>query len=358
MLNNIKINQTLEEIVLNVNVVADVPDVLKELEDKMPKLKDLSYRFKQEDCVHEFRYRRNGICKSFSSKDYKQAKRKAMEFCKQLDSLESTYLDKDILFLPFAEDYLQNVKRKNVCQKTFHNDYNRYKNYIVPAFKNVKLKDVRGPFLQKFLNGVLDAGLKRTAEALFYILKSILDYAVNNDYLQKNPILAVKIPLHERENGTALPLNVEKEFVAKIAGSTYELQYVVLLYTGCRPCELDSITFEHDGFLTFRNRKQKKNAVVFKNIPITPMLAPYVDKIKKALPLKNADRLGKTFAQLAPGYRLYDLRHTFVTRCQTCGVPQEIVAEWLGHKSGRITNDVYTHIPQNFMLEQAKKVVY
>ena len=40
MLNNIKINQNLEEITLNVNVVADVPDVIKELEEKMPKLKE------------------------------------------------------------------------------------------------------------------------------------------------------------------------------------------------------------------------------------------------------------------------------------------------------------------------------
>ncbi len=40
MLNNIKINQTLEEIILNVNVVADVPDVMKELEMKLPKLKE------------------------------------------------------------------------------------------------------------------------------------------------------------------------------------------------------------------------------------------------------------------------------------------------------------------------------
>lgn len=40
MLNNIKINQTLEEIILNVNVVADVPDVMKELEEKLPKLKE------------------------------------------------------------------------------------------------------------------------------------------------------------------------------------------------------------------------------------------------------------------------------------------------------------------------------
>lgn len=40
MLNNIKINQNLEEITLNVNVVADVPDVIKELEEKMLKLKE------------------------------------------------------------------------------------------------------------------------------------------------------------------------------------------------------------------------------------------------------------------------------------------------------------------------------
>ena len=40
MLNNIKISQTTEEIVLNVNVVADVEEVYEELESKISKLKD------------------------------------------------------------------------------------------------------------------------------------------------------------------------------------------------------------------------------------------------------------------------------------------------------------------------------
>lgn len=40
MLNNIKISQTLEEIVLNVNVVADLPEILDELDVKIPKLKN------------------------------------------------------------------------------------------------------------------------------------------------------------------------------------------------------------------------------------------------------------------------------------------------------------------------------
>lgn len=40
MLNNIKISQTTEEIVLNVNVIADVEEVYEELESKIGKLKD------------------------------------------------------------------------------------------------------------------------------------------------------------------------------------------------------------------------------------------------------------------------------------------------------------------------------
>ena len=39
MLNNIKISQTTEEIILNVNVLAGIRDVLIELQMKMPKLK-------------------------------------------------------------------------------------------------------------------------------------------------------------------------------------------------------------------------------------------------------------------------------------------------------------------------------
>lgn len=40
MLNNIKISQTTEEIVLNINVVADVEEIYEELENKIIKLKD------------------------------------------------------------------------------------------------------------------------------------------------------------------------------------------------------------------------------------------------------------------------------------------------------------------------------
>lgn len=40
MLNNIKISQTTNEIILNVNVIADINEILDELQTKLPKLRD------------------------------------------------------------------------------------------------------------------------------------------------------------------------------------------------------------------------------------------------------------------------------------------------------------------------------
>ena len=329
----------------------------KELKD-MPKLKDFKYRYKEKDGIHEFRYRRNGIIRSFSSKILSEAKHKAIVFCRELNFSEATYSNRTVTFNEYAIEYMENVKKRNVSAKTYHNDYNRFSNHILPYFNGYALKEISAPLIQRFLNVYVDKKLFRTAEALYFILKQIFDYASNNDVINKSPMRAVKIPSHVREVGKALTLEVEKHFVASIAGTTYELTFATLLYTGCRPCELESITFEKDGFVTVRNRKQKNNVVVYKDIPITPKYRPYAERAKNELPLKNTSELGKIFAKLCKGYRLYDLRHTFATRCQTCGVPQEIVGRWLGHKSDKITDNTYTHFPPDFMLKMGKMVDY
>ena len=40
MLNNIRVNQTTNEMILNVNVTADINEILEELQLKLPKLRD------------------------------------------------------------------------------------------------------------------------------------------------------------------------------------------------------------------------------------------------------------------------------------------------------------------------------
>ena len=325
---------------------------------EMPKLKDLSYRYRPEMNIHEFRYRKNGINKSFSSVKFKIAKEKALDFVRELNAQEMDYTDKSIRFANFAENYLQTVKRYNVTPKTFKNEYNRYQNYILPRFKMFRVREIKAPLIQRFLNSVVETGHFRTAEACFYILKMIFEYAVNCELINRNPVLAVQIPMHQRNTGTALTIEDEKAFIKNLDGTIYKTRILVLLYTGCRPCELPTAELKHDGFITFRNLKQKHGAVEYKDIPITPMLAPYIEDIKKELPFTYPDRMKKTCAEKLKKYRVYDLRHTFATRCQECGVPQEVVGRWLGHKSGKITDNTYTHFTPAFMLEQAKKVDY
>lgn len=341
------------------NKAEDIGFTEKEIK-KMPILKELKYRYRVKDRLHEFRYRRNGYNRTFSSTSLKEAKRKALEFCQELNAKEYSYLNlKSTDFVAFAKNYLLTVKQKNVTEKSFTNIMNRFNNYVVPFFLGKKVQAITAPLLQTFLNTIIDKGYKRTAEDCYYTLKVVLDYAVDNDIIKKNPIKAVKIPLHERVNGTALTLEEEKNFLALMPGHKYELSFIVLLYAGCRPCELETLSIDTPGFLTFRNLKQKKNKVVFKQIPITPMLAPYVERIEANLPLPRTTELAKIFSSLCPGHRMYDLRHTFSTRCQECGVPQEVVTRWMGHSANLSTNDrVYTHFTQKFMLEMAKRVEY
>ena len=93
---------------------------------------------------------------------------------------------------------------------------NRFQNYVIPNFKNVRLKDLSALKIQKVLNQILEQGHKRTAEAVYYTLKTVLDYAVNIDLIAKNPLVAVKIPLHERNTGKALPMEIEKSLFQRL----------------------------------------------------------------------------------------------------------------------------------------------
>ena len=95
-------------------------------------------------------------------------------------------------------------------------------------------------------------------------------------------------------------------------------------------------------------------------IPISPMLAkvlPYInlDEIK-TLPLNV---LTNRFRKLCPGHHLHDLRHTFVTRGQECGIKREYVSLWAGHKADNsVTSNIYTHLGQNKQVQIAEMQKY
>ena len=72
---------------------------------------------------------------------------------------------------------------------------------------------------------------------------------------------------------------------------------------------------------------------------------PLIDiTVIKAL---SVNVLTKQFKKDFPEHHLHELRHTFITRCQECGIQRELVSLWAGHAAdSSITSTVYTHLSQ------------
>lgn len=134
-----------------------------------------------------------------------------------------------------------------------------------------------------------------------------------------------------------------------------------LLYTRIRRSELASAQIE-DGFVRVVCAKVRKGyRARSRLIPVTPMPARHLphmdlDALRKVRP--NA--LTQAMKRLMPAHHLHELlRHTFITRCQECGVAREVVSVRAGHAAdATMTSNVYTHFSAEFMKKEAAKIIY
>ncbi len=175
----------------------------------------------------------------------------------------------------------------------------------------------------------------------------------------------VRIPTYEQKHGTPLTRAEEKIFVDKLKSNNDDLYlqaYVFILYTGLRRSELSSMIIDNTWVTVTTGKQRKGKSEKQRRIPISPML-------KKVLPLIDVngitalktEPLTRRFKNLSPDHHLHDLRHTFITRCQECGIQREIVSLWAGHAAdSSITSTVYTHLEhyEENQLREIKKFSY
>ena len=132
------------------------------------------------------------------------------------------------------------------------------------------------------------------------------------------------------------------------------------MYTGLRRSELASVEIDGDwiNLITAKQRKGIKDKP--RSIPISPMLKQIlsfidIEKIKTA----SVGGLTNRFKNVCPNHHLHDLRHTFITRAQECGIRREIVSLWSGHKAdSSITTNVYTHFQEHSELQMLEMQKY
>ncbi len=322
----------------------------------MPRLKDGRFRITR-DGLWQVRYRRDGYDIQITAKKKQEVVDRFREWVRSVNDGKKDQLPKKKqLFFDFAEWYFNEVKRVNVEKATFDTQHRCAELHIYPTFGGLPLRQITAAKCQELLNGLLAQEKARTAETVKFILNEVFRAAMGEKLLTDNPMNFVKIPKHQRQNGTALSLEEIRKFLKACENSPYRKQFALYLYTGIRRNELHGATLDGNFITVPCGKCRKGQKQQYRKIPLAPALRKYLPISADELAVKN-DVLTGNFKKICPEHHLYDLRHTFTTRALESGISKPLVDVWTGHKDNRdMTATVYTHFTDKFQLREIEKL--
>lgn len=341
----------------------EVKTLPNELQDKITIQLNFPVRLKPNG-VYEVRYRAHGLNVAASSKDFDELKPRFIAALRNSVRKEPPAAVPGVLkFEAVARRWLE-LKRPAIKSTTYNYYVQLLGANIFPILSGRELTDIKQSDVQRLINDYVAQGKYRTATKIFQTLQAIFEFAVGDELIERSPMRALKPPKYEEQNGVALTLEEERELLLRIEESncTPEIKaaLVVLLYTGIRRSELASAKIIDGCVAVICSKTRKGFQEKQRFIPVTPMLAPYIPGLDFAqLNALRPDALTQAFKRLMPNHHLHELRHTFITRAQECGVPREVVSVWAGHSPDSTqTSNVYTHFSREYMKKEAQKVKY
>ena len=344
-----------EKAVSNEEALEEASNYSQEEIAKMPRLKDGHFRITP-DGLYQVRYRRDGFNIQFTSKDPKIIRKKFLDWCRSVNEATRANNKRMGTFRQIAEEFFTTVKKANVSASVYHDLWRSMELHVLPQIGAMQLRKIAPSDCQGVLNALLEKGKGRTSETVEDLLNQTFNYAIGEKLLAQSPMRYVKIPAHEREQGTSLSPEETREFLDKIEGSAYRKFFLIFLYTGIRRNELHDAKIE-DGFLSVLCGKQRTGRrEKRRSIPISPAIADLFPLTEEEDRVKN-DVLSKNFKKIYPNHSLKDLRHTFTTACLQSGIPKELVDVWTAHVNKKdMTTSVYTHFSKEFQREQILKL--
>lgn len=306
-------------------------------------------------CSYEIRYNRNGYHISASATTLEAAKKLFIEkiniaFNQNNDLLQIVPKQ----FNEFANYWFTNFHKRKVCENTYEHNFKLYNRHIKDSFNNFELYKINAVMLQSFLDKFSDR--PKTTQDLYSILNQIFNCAVKHGLVKINP-LGMCFQLHyEKKHGKLISKQNELKILNSFKGTNLERCFAVILYTGLRPSEYKTATIEGE-FIKAQNSKHRKNGkIVYKRIPITPMLRPYLKDVIE-LDMPEPRILSKRFKKVLPNHKLYDMRTTFQTRCSECGISDSVIGLFMGNSIGKL-KEAYTDFSDEYLIREGQKLKY
>lgn len=283
--------------------------------------------------------------------------------------------------------------RRPSFQPQTANEYRGVMNkHIIPNIGKVKLKDLKPSTLQRFYNQLSSNGLKsRTINYIHTILKSVLNAAIAEGYINENVCTKVKPPKITKFKHGLLTVEQIKFLLRYLEGHKYETEIKLAIYLGLRRGEVLGIK-EEDIDYTQHTLAIQRQVGITKYTKITDKtpyhgikclksessnrvlyLSPEVEELLKRKIIYNHQQkeilrekyndqglicckpngdiisphtITRNFHQVLsecglPDIRFHDLRHTYATLCIDNNVPIKVISQVLGHSSIAITDIVY-----------------
>lgn len=303
-------------------------------------------------CSYEIRYRRNGYNITVSATDLDIAKERFIEKLKTTQ--KATDITVPTKYNDFVVYFFENYYIERVVPKTYKNNVKLFERWIMPRFKTVDLKKITPGMCKELLQDIKSRGLEKTADDVYSILNQTLKMAVAYNLIPRNPLAVISFKQHERKNGKRLSLDEETRLLTDCKPK-YRYIFAVYLYCGLRPGEIYSVKIG-ERFITCQNLKQKNRKIDHKKIPIIDKLRPYLSERPVKIPTLQYIR--EEFNRIIQDHELKDCRRTFSSHCKELGINDGVREKILGHAPKNQLDKAYVEFTDEFILQEAQKLVW
>jgi len=292
-------------------------------------------------------------CRSTGTGNRRKAEIKDLEFKKELEEKfrRPAQLNPEMKFVELASVF---IVEGGV--RLHHRE--RLKN-LVPFFGETPLFKIDKGMVHKYVlarqserRKIKDATINRDIS----VLRHLLYWALDQSWIDKNPLARIKMLRERRTKRPVLTLAEETPLLKACQEHTREM-VIAALDTGMRRGEVlnqlwEDVDLERRLLYVTRSKTPEGEA---REIPLTRrmygllaarretsgLIFTYNDR--NIFSIKTSWRTTLIRAGIRH-IRFHDLRHTFNTRLMEAGVLQEVRKALMGHSSGGEINSIYTHI--------------